>query len=175
MEKVDYIHGTFVLVDTDPCQFEYESYESYCEDNGIEPMGEDSMEFFEWCEEEAQENLNCDLDNIECCKEYNVPCIITGGLGLWDGHHDIIPTKADSVYDAIEKCCGRDGHLKVNFEDGTIVVYFSHHDGTNVFTIRALTESGIKKYEDYEYEDAELNLTEGDTARLPYIYAIGIE
>ena len=175
MEKVDYKHGTFVLVDTDPLQFEYESYEEFCEGNDIEPQGEDSTGFLLWCYEEAEEQYNNDMTEIRCCKEYNVPCIITGGLGLWDGHHDIIPTKADSVYDAIEKCCGRDGHLKVNFEDGAIVAYFSHHDGTNVFTIRALTESGIKKYEDYEYGDAELNLTEGDTARLPYIYAIGIE
>lgn len=177
MEKPDYVHGTFVLVDTDPFQFEYESYEEYCDDNDIEPQGEDSDDFIDWCYEEAEESYNCDMDNIRCCKQYNVPCIITGHLGLWDGRHEIAPEKVDSVYDAIIKCYGRDGlcKLKVNFEDGKIVVYYTHHDGTNIFNIYALSESGVKKYEDWEYEGKELNLTEEDTKRLPYIYAIGVE
>jgi hypothetical protein len=32
----------------------------------------------------------------------------------------------------------------------------------------------VKKYEDWEYEDKELNLNEEDTERLPYLYTIGI-
>lgn len=176
MEKPDYVHGTFTLVDTDACQFEYDSYEEFCEINGIEPQGEDSDDFYDWCSEEAEEQYNCDMDEIRTCKEYNVPCIITGHLGLWDGCHKIVPVKMDSIYDAIIKCYGRDtlSNLKVNFEDGKIVVYYSHHDGTNIFTIYALNESGVKKYEEWEYEDKELNLTEEDTKRLPYLYAIGI-
>lgn len=177
MEKVDYVHGTFTLVDTDPLQFEYESYEEFCEGNGIEPQGEDSTDFYNWCGEEAEEQYNCDMDEIRSCKKYNVPCVITGHLGLWDGKHEICPVKMDSIYDAIIRCYGRDttSNLKVNFEDGKIVVYYSHHDGTNVFTICALSKSGVKKYEDWEYEGRELNLTEKDTKRLPYLYAIGVE
>lgn len=174
MEKPDYVHGTFTLVDTDACQFEYESYEEFCEGNGIEPQGEDSDDFYDWCSEEAEEQYNCDMDNIRYCKEYNVPCIITGNLGLWDGSHEIVPERMDTIYDAIERCWDRDGNLQVNFEDGKIVVYHSHHDGTNIFTIYALTESGEKKFDDYEYEDIPLNLNEEDTKRLPYLYAIGI-
>jgi len=176
MEKIDYQHGTFVLVDTDPLQFEYESYEEFCDVNDIEPQGKDSEDFMDWCHEEAEEQYNCDMNEIRACKQYNVPCIITGHLGLWDGRHEIVPTKMDSVYDAILRCYGRDGlcNLKVNFEDGKIVVYYSHHDGTNIFTIYALSDSGVKKYEDWEYEDKEFNLTAEDTKRLPYLYAIGI-
>ena len=164
METPDYIHGTFVLVDTDPNQFEYESYEEFCEGNDLEPQDEDSEDYMDWCYEEAEDQYNCDMDEIRTCKQYNVPCIITGHLGLWDGHHKIVPEKVDSVYDAIIKCYGRDtlSNLKVNFEDGKIVVYYSHHDG----------KSGVKKYEEWEYEDKELNLTEEDTERLPYLYAI---
>ncbi len=176
MENPDYVHGTFTLVDTDACQFEYDSYEEFCEINDIEPQGEDSDDFYDWCEEEAEEQYNNDMDEIRTCKQYNVPCIITGHLGLWDGSHEIQPVKMDSIYDAIIRCYGRDtlSNLKVNFEDGKIVVYYSHHDGTNVFTIYALNESGVKKYEEWEYEDKELNLNEEDTKPLPYLYAIGI-
>ncbi len=175
MEKVDYIHGTFTLVDTDPLQFEYESYEEFCEGNDLEPQGEDSEDFMDWRYEEAEEQYNCDMDEIRCCKRYNVPCIITGHLGLWDGSHEVVPTKMDTIYDAIVRCYGRDSlsNLKVNFEDGKIVVYYSHHDGTNIFTIYALSESGVKKYEDWEYEGKELNLNKRDIKRLPYLYAIG--
>ena len=175
MEKVDYVHGTFVLVNTDPFQFEYESYEEFCEGNGYEPQGKDSSDFFQWCGEEAEEQFNNDMDEIRHCKEYNVPCIITGHLGLWDGSHEIVPVRMDTIYDAINKCYGRDGEeLQVNYEDGKIAVYVSHHDGTNVFFIYALTESGEKKIEDYEYEGIPLNLTDEDTKRVPYLYAIGI-
>ena len=174
MGKVDYKHGTFTLVDTDPLQFEYESYEEFCEGNGIEPQGEHSEDFMDWCYEEAEEQYNCDMDEIRRCRRYNVPCIITGHLGLWDGSHEIVPTKMDTIYDAIIRCYGRDGlcNLKVNFEDGKIVVYYSHHDGTNIFTIYALSKSGEKKYDDYEYEGKELNLNKRDIKRLPYLYAI---
>ena len=44
---------------------------------------------------------------------------------------------------------------------------------TNIFTIYALSESGVKKYEDWEYEGKELNLNKRDIKRLPYLYAIG--
>ena len=174
MEKVDYKHGTFTLVDTDPLQFEYESYEEFCECNDLEPQDENSDDYMDWCYEEAEEQYNCDMDEIRTCKRYNVPCIITGHLGLWDGSHEIVPVKADSVYDAIIKCYERNtpSNLKVNFEDGKIVVYYSHHDGTNIFTIYALNESGVKKYDDYEYEGKELNLNKRDIKRLPYLYAI---
>ena len=169
MEKIDYIHGPFTIVDTDPSQFEYESYEEHCDINGIEPCGKDSDEYFEWCAEEAEEAYNCDMDEVRACKEYNVPCVITGTLGLWDGKHNIHPTKVGSVYDAIIRCYGRDSlsNLKVNYEDGKIVVYYSHHDGTNIFFIHALSENSRDKDEE--------TITESDFARLPYIYAIGIE
>lgn len=177
MKKPDYIHGTFTLVDTDPLQFEYADYEEFCEGNDYEPQDEDSEDFMDWQYDEAEANYESDMDNIRSCKQYNVPCIITGHLGLWDGSHEIIPIKMDSVYDAILRCYGQDSmsNLKVNYEDGKIVVYYSHHDGTNVFTIYALSKSGEKKIEDFEYEGTPLNLTKKDTKRLPYLYAIGVK
>ena len=165
MEKVDYKHGTFTLVDTDPLQFEYESYEEFCEINDMEPQGEDSEDFMDWCYEEAEEQYNCDMDNIECCKAYNVPCAISGSLGLWWGRPSIKAERFESVYDAIQKCrLNCDHQMLVKYEDGKIVVIVSHHDGENYFEIKALSKKGQRKVGD-EYRAH-------DFKRLPYLYAI---
>jgi hypothetical protein len=168
MKKVDYKHGRFVLVDTDPFQFEYESYEDWCDINDEEPQGEDSEDFYNWCEEESANQFNEDMDNIRCCKEYNVPCLINGSLGLWWGKPTIAPVRCESVYDAVKKCMdgNYDKQVEVAYNDGKIEVKVAHHDGTNVFTITALSKKGINKVgDDYKPHDIK---------RLPYLYAIGI-
>jgi len=174
MENTDYIHGTFLLVTTevDPDNFAYEEYVDECEVNGIEAKGSNSDEYWEWMEDITRDNFESDMDNIKYCKEYNVPCVITGHRGLWDGKHTIRPVRKESVYDAIMECYDGDGDVEVKFEDGKVVVRHSHHDGTNVFTIYALNEDGEQKFEDYEYEGTPFTLTEDDTNRLPYLYAI---
>ena len=108
MEKRDYKHGTFTLATTEIDQFTYEEYEDWCEDNGIEPDSDTSENFYKWCYDEAEVNWESDMDNIKSCKEYNVPCLITGTLGLWWGRPTIQPERMESVYDAIQKCFGRD-------------------------------------------------------------------
>ena len=168
MKKMDYKHGTFTLATNEVDQFTYEEYEDFCEDNGIEPGTDTSEEFYEWCAEEAANNWDCDMDNIRACKQYNVPCIITGSLGLWDGRHTIQPERMESVYDAIQRCIGGRGidESVVQWVDGEIIVDAYHHDGVNIFTIRALSKKGIaKQYAEYKPYD---------TKRLPYLYAIGI-
>ena len=118
--------------------FTYEDYVEYCEEMGYEPAEEDSEEYYEWVQEEVDCNYESDIDNIKCCKQYNVPVVINGVLGLWDGEHTIVPVEMNSVYDAIEKCIGRYGeYVKAEYEDGVIYVAVSHHDGTNHFEITA--------------------------------------
>ena len=172
MEKTDYKHGTFTIlkseIDTD--DFAREDYEAYCEDNDLEAGVGDYFEegFFDWCAEETQANYEADMDNIKYCKEYNVPVVVTGTLGLWWGHPEIKPERYESVADAIHDCMVRsDCHdVLVKFNDGVITVEAYHHDGCNCFTIKALSKKGIaKQYAEYK---------EHDFKRLPYLYAIGI-
>jgi len=170
MEKVDYKHGTFIIATTDAGQFTYEDYLEWCEDMGVEPGDETSDEYYEWCEDEAQNNLECDMDNIQTCKQYQVPVVITGELGLWDGKHTILPERKDSVYDAVQRCIGRDtNEAEVKWEDGAVVVYAYHHDGCNIFTIRALSKKGqaSNAYRDEDYKPEHFK-------RLPYLYTIGL-
>lgn len=142
---VDYVHGTFCIADSE-AEYGYDEYVQECEDNEIEPAEENSHEFYMWCDEMAQADYECDMDNIKCHKPYNIPVTITGVLGLWDGKHEIVPVEMDSVYDAINKCYGRDiNHIKAFYEDGAIKVLAMHHDGTNVFYIKP-TNGGRLKY-----------------------------
>ena len=141
----DYVHGTFLLASTE-AEYDYAEYEQFCEDNEIEPKGENSTDYYNWCSEMASDDYECDMENIKDHKPYNIPVTITGVLGLWDGKHEIIPVEEDSVYDAINKCFGRDiNDIKVFYEDGAIRVLAMHHDGTNVFYIKP-TNGGRLKY-----------------------------
>lgn len=152
MEKIDYEHGTFTILTNYPDyeDYPYEEYVKECEINGVEPGEPESDEFYEWCHWNTQENFECDLDNIKECKEYDVPVVISGTLGLWWGKPEIEPVEMDSVYKAIKKCMGQADYVEAFFTDGVIEVHSTHHDGTNCFTIKA------------------------KRGRLPYLYAIGI-
>lgn len=170
MEKPDYKHGTFTLATTDTDGFTYEDYKEWCEDNDIEPGDENSDDFWEWCREEADNNWECDLENIRHCKEYDVPCIITGSLGLWWGRPTIQPERMESVYDAILRCVREADMATVQWNDGVVTVDAYHHDGCNCFTIKALSKKGIA-HQSAEYTGI---YEKWDTKRLPYLYAIGI-
>lgn len=146
----------------------------FCEDNDITPGDEDSDEFYEWCREEADNNFEADMENIKACKEYNVPVVVTGRLGLWDGSHEIMPVVFPSVYAAIQQMLDRSIHdIEVKYDDGEIYVKAYHHDGCNWYFINALSAKGQKKA-GYNFNNTCIEAKEHDVKRLPYLYAIGI-
>lgn len=159
-------------------EWDYDSFvEALCEEYDIERVpDEDSREFWDWASDERDAIYETDRDNIEGCKVYNVPVVITGALGLWDGRHSIVPVRCESVIDAIDRC-NSDSILdiKVVFNEGHLEVYAGHHDGTNCFEIYALSKKGIARFDKAEerYEDVE-ELKPTDVKRLPYLYAIGV-
>jgi len=167
MEKVDYKHGKFVILTTlfEAEDFDYEDYLEWCEMNNVEPKEKDSEEFYEWAKEETMNNYESDMENIKSCKQYKVPVVITGKLGLWDGTHEIMPVTCDNVAVAVEKCVSESEDCNVCFNDGAIEVEAHHHDGVNMFTIRALSAKGLKKSENAVYAKQHFK-------RLPYLYAI---
>lgn len=167
-KKTDYKHGKFTIltneVDTD--NFFRGDYEEWCEDNGIEAGVGDYFEegFLDWCADETQANYEADMDNIKHCKEYDVPVVVEGTLGLWWGRPSIEPERFECVADAIEKCIGDCNYVEVEYNDGVLNVHATHHDGTNCFTIKALSKKGIaKQYAEYKKHDFK---------RLPYLYAL---
>ena len=142
----------------------YEDYVESCEMNDIDPADEDSQDYWDWVSEKRNDYYDDMMGNLSWTK-IDSPVMITGSLGLWDGKHEIFPivVKSDgygrkfytsdyigyevpSLKAAVEKCCGgRDTlDVAVKFEEDRIVVYAYHHDGCNVFSIRLLSEKGLK-------------------------------
>ena len=69
-------------------------------------------------------------------------------LGLWNGRRSGIKI-VDSFKDVLGMC---DDLMYVTIETTPqgLTVYAPHHDGTNVYTLRALTEAGANRWSDYD-------------------------
>ena len=169
---MNYNKGTFTILTTSTDGFEYEDYLAYCEDNDITPGEEDSEDFYDWCREETDCNFEADMANIKYCEAYNIPVLVTGSLGLWNGRHEINAVVFPCVYDAIQHMLGGSiMDIEAKFVDGRIEVDAYHHDGCNSFIINALSAKGIKKAGSF-YDKTYIDAKPYDTKRLPYLYAI---
>lgn len=75
---------------------------------------------------------------------------IFADLGLWNGRRRGIKI-VDSFRDVLNGC---DDWTFITIETTPqgLTVYAPHHDGTNVYTLRALTEAGANRYSDYDDE-----------------------
>ena len=166
----DKYSGKYTILDN-RAEPSYDDYLTSLDDRGLDPYEDDVPDYDEWAADEAEDNYECDLSNIEWCRAYKVPVLIEGNLGLWWGTPTIEPVHCDSVYEAIKRCIDDDiDYVKAEYNNGVIEVYTTHHDGTNCFTIRQLSQKGIAKKdkENVEY-------IEEDFVPLPYLYAIGVE
>lgn len=147
------------FVDTN--DFDYDDYLEFCEMNNIEPAEKDSPEFYEWCVDETNLNIECDWENLtEYDKDFS-HFVITGKLGLWNGKHEILPIIEDSLCNAIKKCISGgsilDYKVTLDTETGVVSVSAHHHDGVNFFNIYLLTDEGFdaitNAIDDYKYGD----------------------
>ena len=87
--------------------------------------------------------------------------IMTGSCGLWDGKHPagtVFDTFDDFFYKAIKDCA----YWKFWDENGHLYFQCSHHDGTNFFEIKQITERGERYLENWEYGSWDDNRTERD-------------
>lgn len=172
----DYKHGKFTLASTDILNYEYSDFVSdwkgFHEDESI--PDEHSKEFRDWAAHTRDAYWEEDLASILECDEYNVPVCLTGSAGRWDGKHTYVPKKFKSVYEAVKNIIsGGCDDYDIEFDDGHIVIYGHHHDGTNTYELRALSKKGLAKAEAAEnrYEDIP-ELKSWDFKRLPYLYAL---
>ena len=77
--------------------------------------------------------------------KYDTPVVIIGNLGLWNGPHKVIPTKCKTILEAVYKCIEDMDEVEI-YEDqyGNLKVDGYHHDGTNHFTIKKVTDKGYR-------------------------------
>lgn len=117
-----------------------ECYEEHCEINDITSKEEIPYDFI-------YDMLNMEWEDMLCGmkhSKYNDECVVLGCLGLWYGRRDIIPTRENTLADAIKKCVGGCDYTCVKIVDGHIEVKAIHHDGTNEFEIHILNKLGQK-------------------------------
>lgn len=124
----------------------YEAYQDWCELNEIEPKGENSEAFYEWIADEIQNEIDDFFTNLEYSK-FNLPCIVEGSVGRWNGRFDIEQTYFKDLESAIRACGDRCDYIIVRKNYSVIETTGIHHDGRNWFEIRLLTDLGQERWE----------------------------
>lgn len=133
---------SFTMYDS-TVDYSYEDYVSYCKGNCEKPQPEDSDAYYDWVGIMRNDDYYDFIEGIKYIEGYDEPCIISGELGLWDGSHEIYPVVVSSLTAAIRKCNGSSIEaIEVEFDNGVINVKAHHHDGTNKFSIRRMTDKG---------------------------------
>ena len=85
---------------------------------------------------------------IEFFKDKKIICF--GSVGRWNGtfRGGEIFESFEDAYCRMTKDCD---YVKIYEEDGHLYIQCSHHDGTNNFEIKVLTEKGEDYYNNWEY------------------------
>lgn len=129
--------------------WDYEDYLGYCEEMDIKPAEEGSAEYYEFMARQSQYDWEDFEGNMKYSDFNRQPCMITGTLGLWNGHPDIVPVPCDDIMSAINKCLNNNFafECEIVLNDGHIDVNIHHHDGTNCFEIHLLSKKGQREIE----------------------------
>ncbi len=76
--------------------------------------------------------------------------LVCGSVGLWDGRFAAGKiVGVDKLWDCLDDC----GYWEVWDEGGHLYIKGSHHDGTNMFEVKVLTEKGAEMWEKWTYYD----------------------
>lgn len=107
-----------------------------------------------------------DLTDLDKYNKY----VIYGELGLWNG-----TPKAARVIDSLADIlnCFQDYNI-LKYNNGVLSLSAIHHDGTNNFTIKALSARGEQYYSNHSYDMPDLDVarkiatTRGLTRKIQY-------
>lgn len=120
-----------------------EAKESFFEVRGYETDDEDELN--EFITETNEEYLYDEQMNIEIHEKHHgvKHYIVLADLGLWNGRHDggkVI----HGMWNTITQCF--EDYNEIYQEGNLLKVKAIHHDGTNYFKIRELTQRGLDYY-----------------------------
>lgn len=108
--------------------------------------------------EYAREELTAEIDR-------HAPhgIAVFASLGLWNGRRRGLKI-VDSFKEVLAMCDDL-VYVKIETTPQGLTVYAPHHDGTNIYTLRALTEAGANRYSDYD-DELEQSLIHGSPRTL---------
>lgn len=119
---------------------------------------ESMIDELRWDEDAIEwENVKCEL--VEYFKNKTV--IFFGTLGLWYGRTAGGKTGnfENLLMDALEDCA----YVKIYEKNDRMFLECSHHDGTNEFEIKIITERGKQYLENWEYSNDKRTLKDVHT------------
>ena len=139
--------------------FPYDEYVDMREECDWACHEEDSEGYWEDMARLTERDWDDFKSNMEYSKFKGQKCMITGSLGLWNGHPTIVPVLCNDIMEAIERCldCNCQIEYEIILEDGHVEVQVHHHDGTNCFEIWLLSKKGLKEIERPKYECEDYN------------------
>lgn len=114
----------------------------------------------------AYDNTYDDLRNCITTEiDYHAPhgIAVFADLGLWNGRRSGI--KIIESFSELLRCIDDITFLTIETTAQGLTVTAPHHDGTNIYTLRALTEAGAKRYSDYD-DELEQSLIHGSPRTL---------
>lgn len=123
----------------------YDLWDSYsvdakevCIDNDIKPTEQNV-----WDEIYFMDSCNWDDEREQLIDFFSGSTwILQGTTGLWTGRHKggcIFTDFMDMYYIAAKDC----GYVHIYDENGHFYIKCSHHDGTNLYEIKKLTDKGV--------------------------------
>ncbi len=128
----------------------FDNYNGYDFDEVKAEYGEDTPDeiiymMFSESESEHWDNAKRELeDDLE---DYPA-LLVVGTCGRWDGTFagGEVCKDLDEVFNKVFKDCT---YRKVWYKKGHLYVMGSHHDGTNEYEVKPVTEAGYKYYENW--------------------------
>lgn len=147
-------------------------YHEHLEMNNLDENDYDLWEFLrdsaDWHWEDEEMNLSCHEK-----KHGEKAYVIKASLGLWDGRKDegLVVDKG-GIITALQKCF--EDYNTVQVEGKRCKVIAVHHDGTNIFEIKELTNRGYEYYRNHQYDKTRRELVETLFNDSHYSHEVGI-
>ena len=136
----------YLMTNEEQEAFRKDALESYLDNTNEDIEDYDKEAFEDYC-------INCNNDyfyddfgikysNLSCSPLNNQKVVVKGILGLWNGTRQVGKT-FDNVAEAVRACLEEYNHI---YEDqyGNLCIEAHHHDGTNHFVIKKVTDKGLR-------------------------------
>lgn len=130
----------------------FNNYEGYDFDEyKMEGIREDISDELIWFEiDDAQGE---DWDNMKRQLEDDFDdsqVLVVGTTGLWNGNFSA-GKLCKSIEDALDKAFVDCEYKKVWYEKGHLYLEGTHHDGTNTYEVKKVTDKGLDYYDNWNY------------------------
>lgn len=127
----------------------WEAYQSEAEELRKEDpeLDEETADMIAW-DNISDDLKECIIPEIDRHAPHGIA--VFASLGLWNGRRRGVKI-VDSFRDML-KYVDDVTFLKIENTPQGLTVYAPHYDGTNIYTLRALTEAGANRWSDYDDE-----------------------